>query len=188
MKELQKRKVVWTDNSGDSWFAVLHLSPLRGRMECVGVELLSYPAGSAEAIGELRPVTASLIRQFRLGEVLSTELEEMAEPWSVVANSEEELDLLVSQKATEAEAARDAAKGSGQRGHPPAHYAKVADVYARAWADGGNPTATVAERFRVSRATAAQWVARARERGFLEPTTQGRGGGVPGAENGDESA
>lgn len=67
----------------------------------------------------------------------------------------------------------------GRRGHGPAHYADVATVYADAWAKGGHPTQAVSGHWTVAKATAAKWVARARELGFLEPTTKGRAGGVP---------
>lgn len=158
--------VVWRDKSGDSWSVVLHLTLLRGRMECVGFEILSYQAGETD---ELRPVTASSLRQFPLGEIVSTELGKMFEMSSVVVDFDEE--RLEAAKTT-------TARRGGRKGHGPEHYAEVAQVYSNVWAQGGHPTKAVAERWDVARGTAAKWVFRARELGLLELTTKGRAGGV----------
>ncbi|HWC35809.1 MAG TPA: hypothetical protein VG650_13410 [Mycobacteriales bacterium] len=55
------------------------------------------------------------------------------------------------------------------------HYREVADVYAAALQSGSkSPTAEVAKHFTVEKSSAAKKVARARQRGFLPPTTRGR--------------
>lgn len=56
------------------------------------------------------------------------------------------------------------------------HYREVASIYAKAVTDKKPPTAAVADHFTVSKSAAAKKVARARERGFLPPTTRGRVG------------
>lgn len=53
-------------------------------------------------------------------------------------------------------------------------YRRVADVYTAALRQGLPPTKTVGDAESISRATAATWVRRARQRGFLPPTTKGR--------------
>lgn len=54
------------------------------------------------------------------------------------------------------------------------HYREVAQVYAAAVQAGEPPTVAVAEHFTVEKSSAAKKVARARQRGFLPPTTKGR--------------
>jgi hypothetical protein len=53
---------------------------------------------------------------------------------------------------------------------------KVATVYRAAAGRGDPPSLTVAETMGVSRSTAARWVARAREQGFLGQALRGRAG------------
>jgi hypothetical protein len=60
------------------------------------------------------------------------------------------------------------------------HYRHVAQVYAQAVQAGRPPTVAVAEQFQVEKSSAAKKVARARERGFLPPTTRGRIGRLTG--------
>jgi hypothetical protein len=53
---------------------------------------------------------------------------------------------------------------------------QVATVYRRAVEDGKRPTEIVGETMNVARSTAARWITRARERGFLGPALRGRAG------------
>lgn len=71
-----------------------------------------------------------------------------------------------------------AALDSGRRGRDlgNAHYREVAEVYAAAVQAGKPPTAAVAAHFTVEKSSAAKKVSRARQRGFLPPTTKGRVG------------
>lgn len=75
---------------------------------------------------------------------------------------------------TEHLAALDGAKRGRDLGND--HYREVAEVYAMAVQAGKPPTAAVAEHFTVEKSSAAKKVARARQRGFLPPTTKGRVG------------
>lgn len=52
----------------------------------------------------------------------------------------------------------------------------VAKVYTLALATGDRPTKAVKEVFELAQSTAGQWVARARERGFLGPAEPGKAG------------
>lgn len=59
----------------------------------------------------------------------------------------------------------------------PAHYQHVADRYRELVRQGDKaPVTQIAKDSVVSRNTAASWVSRARQRGFLEPATRGRPG------------
>lgn len=57
------------------------------------------------------------------------------------------------------------------------HFREVARIYADAWDEGDPPTKAVAEAFGAERSTAAKWVAKARQLGFLTPTEKRRAGG-----------
>lgn len=78
-----------------------------------------------------------------------------------------------------------AERRKGRGGRPPAHgdehFRQVAEEYARALAAGEPPRVAVAERWNVSLSAAAKWIARARDsdKGFLDPTTRGKAGGIP---------
>lgn len=54
----------------------------------------------------------------------------------------------------------------------------VATIYRLAHAVGDPPTRAVEDELRLSRATAGRWIAKAREKGFLGQTRQGRAGGT----------
>ena len=56
----------------------------------------------------------------------------------------------------------------------------AAVIYRLAYALGEGPTKAVASALELTHSTAARWVATARDRGYLGPTTQGRAGGVEG--------
>lgn len=53
---------------------------------------------------------------------------------------------------------------------------QVADLYRAAVAAGDPPTAMIGKTMNASRSTAARWVTKARERGFLGPALRGRAG------------
>lgn len=57
---------------------------------------------------------------------------------------------------------------------PDAFYQRVAAAYRAASAAGLHPTSALADTAGVGHSTAAQWVARARQRGYLPPTQKGR--------------
>lgn len=53
---------------------------------------------------------------------------------------------------------------------------QVASIYRAATKRGDPPTQTVADSLKVARSTAARWVGKARERGFLGPALRGQAG------------
>lgn len=55
----------------------------------------------------------------------------------------------------------------------------VADFYRKAMEEGKPPTREIADSMHVARSTAARWVSKARERGFLGPARRGRAGEQP---------
>jgi hypothetical protein len=65
----------------------------------------------------------------------------------------------------------------GRRGHPDSFYQGIATEYLAMRQKGvTNPTAALGEKRHVSRSTAAGWVGRARQRGYLPPGRPGRAG------------
>ena len=76
--------------------------------------------------------------------------------------------LLVSEKQRGSAAPEPAGSQADRR------YQRVARVYREAWARGERPTRAVAQEFGVTSKHAGTLVRRARERGLLPPTSQGR--------------
>lgn len=65
----------------------------------------------------------------------------------------------------------------GRKGHPREFYEVIAKRYRELLEQGvRSPTKTIAQEYRYSRDTAAGWVRRARELGFLPPARKGRAG------------
>ncbi len=65
----------------------------------------------------------------------------------------------------------------GRKGHPDAHYRRVAERYQQLYSSGvHNPTTTISKEYGQSRDTAADWVRGARDRGYLPPARKGRAG------------
>lgn len=166
------------------WLIVLSWSVLRGRVECVGVELRSHRQDDEELgfswgrlekqLGDPRPVTATLWREFAIGGVIDKARRD--------ARTTVER-LLAGNPALQPRLEKESSMWRPSGGRPPeyspAHFVKVADTYADAWRRGWrNPTQEVAQKFHVSHSTAAKWVARARTKGLLGPTEKGRAGGV----------
>lgn len=59
------------------------------------------------------------------------------------------------------------------RRRPDEHYVQVAEVYDEALDAGDPPTHAVAETFAVPYSTAARWIRRARQLGWLPPAVNG---------------
>lgn len=144
-------------------------------------------------------ITASLLRRIPFGRVLEASARSVLDQAEIDARVRDSIahhpsqppdhpshptDLLtfVSRQADRTAAAAAAIEeGPAGRGRPPVydagHWSLVATTYLDALGSGA-PTATVAERFSVSRSTAAKWVARCRDHGLLPPTTRGVAGGI----------
>lgn len=86
----------------------------------------------------------------------------------------ESLDAWKTANAEEVSAFADKPRGGRDLGDE--HYRRVAEIYASAAQRGEPPTKAVAEALVIAKSSAAKQVARARERGFLPPTSRGRVG------------
>ena len=117
------------------------------------------------------PLTANTLRALRLGERLSKARRGMRDVLEQVART------TTGATASRAVDEADLWRGRGrQPDHGPEHYAKVAEVYRKAWLEGRPPTKAVEKKFGVSYSYAAKKVQKARELGFLPATTRGRAG------------
>src|SRR5680860_316800 len=175
---------LWPDRQRGPWRVTLQFAVLDGAIECVGLDLT--PAGDPERLSSetLRKVAvASLMQEAHreLAEVLADELvdaeaalaadvlpDSVADDYGVEARDELRL--------------RPAAahKPKGRTPYDDSHYREVAQMYLRAYSSGaGNPTQQVAEQWPTSRASAARWVARARQLGHLPPAVRGKAGFRP---------
>jgi hypothetical protein len=196
--DLGSEALDWRDPEGREWLVRVHLASIDGRAECVGLELRSFRQDDvgierfshdqlpekAEATGV---VTASLLRALPVGGLIAAAkraarffAEQNAEPQPVSEEIRElerlawvggALERLLAAKAERAREVLPALRG----GRPPIHNpAEIAEVYLHG---GATPTRAVAEHFHLSRSAAAKQVARAREAGFLDKTTQGKTSG-----------
>ena len=195
-------EILWPDPKGGPYVVRLVVTELNGRLECTTVEMRTLfdpsffieppepPAGYTKTTRS-KPVTASALRSVPLGRLVNAFLERLREDpiqassrlLSGTADDFRDAANKLKGRHTESEAkaiqqlASEPRRG-GRKGHGDDHYAAVAEVYATAWADGVHPTKAVSEHWTVAKTTAAKWVFRARELGFLQPTTRGRPGGV----------
>lgn len=157
----------------------------RQRLEEEGALLLTSGLPGTEDDVEFPRLTSTLLRSLPVGHLLETAREQVAEqlgPWHVPAVDEERWpgqSALIAKYNEVIEPERGALKAP-RRGRDLGddHYREVADVYKVAAAAGRAPTAAVADHFTIAKSSAAKKVARARERGFLPPTTRGRVGPV----------
>lgn len=166
----------WPDDDGDLE-VTLHFAEGEGRGECIGVDLRTFrwagdPYPPRKLPGsEPRPLTTADLRGLRLGELVergrASVFRALTEP-----SRDAEWD-----EAPWAAGQLEPWQPRG-RGRPPLygpeHFAEVARVYRDAFARGRKPTRAVAQRFSVTQATAAKWVARSRQMGYLPPTARGR--------------
>jgi transposase len=137
------------------------------------------------------PVTTSVLRSIPLARLTEQALWEFARTYGAAASGapegefereyakafspefakatgEEQRRRFFEDRAAAARAATAAKRGPGRpRLYDDEHFAEVARVY-REHSGGPAPTKAVAESFQTSKATAAKWVARARDMGLLE--------------------
>ncbi len=196
--------ILWPDPKYGPYVIRLEITELNGRLECTAFEMqtlfrlpmeLSDKLMRGSTRAQRAPVTASALRSVPLGKLVNDFLERLrknpkrASRRLVSGTADDMLEAAdeLKNRYTDSEAkaiqqlASEPRRG-GRKGHGDGHYADVAEVYATAWADGVHPTKAVAEHWSIAKTTAAKWVFRARELGFLEPTTRGRPGGIPHAE------
>lgn len=151
-------------------------------------EAPQYAVPSAEDEVEFPALTSSLLRALPLGQLLEAAREELTERFDFSGLTKETVDsdLIPWTQALAAKIEEWGAQAApeleglgrrrGGRDLGDAHYDEVARVYRESLRDAGNPTSAVASHFTISKSAAAKKVSRARDRGFLPPTTQGRVG------------
>ncbi|HEY6115914.1 MAG TPA: hypothetical protein VI172_08150 [Candidatus Dormibacteraeota bacterium] len=118
-----------------------------GRPECVGVTVISMPAGSGKSEAYLQILTASVLRQVPVADFIADGRAELAPP---------------------VEATGAMRKSAADR------LRLAAEVYQRALREKRKPTKAVAEHFGISSGGASNLVARARAAGLLPPTSSGK--------------
>lgn len=170
-------EVAWPNRNGP-FILGLHFGLLRGRYECIGLEI--RPIGT-EGLDVLRPrpasaapISSALLRTVPLGTVLDRERKTMLEFAREVIRSGDDKDRQL--------AVEEHVRWAEGRGGRPVDLVKdrlreVARVYQAAYEQRQPPTLTVAEQFHLSRSAAAKQVSRAREAGFLPKTTKGKPAG-----------
>jgi hypothetical protein len=169
---------------------VLRFAEIDGAIACVNIEIGSDFTNETEP--EPKPITTALVRSIPIARVIEQSL------WATIRSLQEggaapvdrrSVDVILADETLDTEPmkygistqyadALAAKVGAGieqakQRpGRPPQyddeHFAEVARVY-HEHSGGRAPRKAVAKRFDISDSTAAKWIARAREKGLLEP-------------------
>lgn len=180
-KEYRNAPRLWPDPETGPWLVQLRWGAINGRAECVGIDITSarpedvfedrWSALTERMPETATPLTTSVLRNLRIGELIAEEREQMATTMGeLVGPDDESLNVFGASGRT----MRDSTRKRLQR---------VADTYRKAWHQGKPPVQTVAKRFGVSEAAASKLVFRARSAGMLPPTSSG----VPAAAGGDVS-
>lgn len=168
----------WADAEGNAWEWTLEWDVLDGRVECVGFRLRAIPFGRSPgprpqlAPGQVRPLTASVLRQFPLGSTVANARGRQQKMLKRLRRAAPGHEKAIDARLAEWE--RQRSVRPGRKGYGADHYSKVAEIYREAAALGNAPTRAVAEHFVVSKSAAAKWVARARGIGLLPPTQRGK--------------
>jgi hypothetical protein len=172
---------LWPDEHIGPWLIQLMWALVKGRREPVGLEIRSCwgqddasPPG-LPAYDQSPPVlTTTVLRKLPFATIVADLRRQNAEGDIGFYDSLEgqpgfdpaELRRLKSAAAADMAAPR---RETGR-------LAEVAAVYRRAWEEGRPPTEAVARHFTISQSAAAKRVSRARQAGYLPPTTRGRPG------------
>lgn len=174
------------------WELTLHWREMRGRIECVGIDVRSFrmrqTARSVEhrdlpGSNGPRPLTRGVLSRLPLVDVLADAREDHRSQVVYFAHGgltglrpsrrlrEAALEQLPAWER-DREARQPATRGRRRTRLGPEHYARVMHVRDQAEARGLPPTKTVAEVFSVPYPTAASWVHRARKIAEREDSTE----------------
>ena len=178
--------ILWPDPMKGPWHIGASFAEVDGRLECVGLDVRSFRARpvvkDGEAVmeyrpplggGQPRPVTANLFRSLPVAFLARTARRDLGDLAMYVADQP---GRTTAQRQTLRTVAGQLAE-SPRRVLDDDHFARVAEIYRRAWSTGDSaPTKAVAEQMKASRSAAAKWVARARAMGLLGETQQGKPG------------
>lgn len=159
----------WNQKDGTTWHVTLNWHQVQGRMEVVGVELYS-PSGQV-------PITTVVWREFPLASLVNKYRADMHDWYRERAEAGEEVPVDGWSAPAWRVAQKKWSEGGRRQRFGPGHFADVAQVYEEAWREHRNPVQAVAQRFHRSNSTASKWVMRARELGFLPPTSPGKARG-----------
>jgi hypothetical protein len=177
--------LLWPDEHSGPWLIRVMLAPIKGRREPVGLEIRSY-RGRDEAWPPELPVwdqnppvlTTSVLRELPFATMIADlrretaagdiELYDRLEGQPGFHTEAERAELRQLKSAAAADLAAPRRNTTGLR--------EVAAVYRQAWKGGRPPTQAVADHFTISQSAAAKRVSRARQAGYLPPTTRGRPG------------
>lgn len=161
---------LWRDRSGRPWLLVFRWAVVDGRVECVDLRVRSQPDPDEDPFGdhadvlEASPVTATLLRELPIASLIDFEKRQevgklkrwLGPPMTVRPAARSDLEQQLG--ALEPRMGRPPKYG-------PDFYRRVAEIYSEARHYGEErPVAAVARLLGAgSRATAAKWVATARE-------------------------
>lgn len=139
----------WPDPEQGPYLLTLYWKRRKGRPEPVGIRLVVESAEDAEHL----TLMTSTLRDVKIAEIAAEERERL--------------------KHLPAPPPTPEARVEGMRPATVRRLTKVAEVYQRAWRAGESPTKEVARRLNVTAPAAGNLVRRAREAGFLPPTSAG---------------
>ena len=172
--------VYWPDPDKGPLEVVVHWHMMGGRWECVGLTIdVVRPLTGPPNRAPIRPLTTNDLRSISMRELLDRARREHARLLRSTLLEDEEDDSRLTQIVD----GLITAGGPRRPGRPPlprAHLEAVAKVYRDAYISGENPTATVAEKFHVTRTAAAKWIdkCRADDVRLLGKTSRGKAGGI----------
>lgn len=174
---------LWPDAQKGPWLLRVAWANVRGRYECVGLEIRGYRESDETWPPQLphwsespEVLTASVLRQVPMGRIV----DDLRDYWAK-ANRSFAI-AAFDPTATEEEAAiddelrvmgRQQAVAWGESRTGLTMLEDTAGVYTAAWRGGLSPTKAVAAHFTISPSAAAKRVSRARAAGLLPPTKRG---------------
>ncbi len=170
-RQVVSRTVAFPDQRSGPWEVEVRFGAIAGRVECIGIDI--HPLADPPT----DPLTTAVVRQVNLSALIDR------------AREDADLDLqrlVLPRKGfgVRLDTLRDAGLGPlairrprpGPKPKSREHYEEVARVYL---SSPRTPTRAVKEHFTVSDSTAAKYVAGARQRGLIAPTTRGKRSGSP---------
>jgi hypothetical protein len=159
---------IW-EHDGTPWRVVLRWAEIEGFAECVGIEIA--PAADTPIL------RATVIRALPFGRLVrdarNARYDETLGP--VIEALGDMPEATEIPRGSDREARAWGAKPDRRRPQlDDEHYVRVAHLYSSAANRGTPPRKAVASVMRVSEPTASRWIAEARGRGLLPPTSPGR--------------
>jgi hypothetical protein len=167
----------WKDPDGNPWKVQLEWAEVGGRAEVVGFHLVSYEHKPKDSKGRetIEPLpggpsklTTTVLRALNVGTTIEKQRRHFRRKLEELPHGRR-ADLA-------AFAAPSPVKVQASWRYPPEHFAEVARVYRDAYAKAQPPTRAVQRHFGVASSTAAKWVRRARDLGYLAETSPGVAG------------